>query len=1044
MNTCISNLTPNINNAKEDKNYSKSDNNSKANLSRTSFNNNIDFSLGEYVIMQSFQDLSKNKCENEDKIYLENQTDINQNVNRTKRKYACSNKMMLSRLKRHSRDSNVEYSMKLNVDELTNFGISESKNNVYLNKSFDLISENNYNKNNKKSKNNFQKNINNKFNMDNSVCDVNDTASYLDSKRETIDCANQINFNNIDLNVGFNSNFDKINNNDYNKNLIENAEFQFKNNLRSSHLSDNYLINNKDDYNDKTVFNENNSKNNSKEKILNNNLKQENNINYNRTSKFSNNYSRNSRNRCSMHYEEINKSEHFLDFINFKIENFQKEMIDYLTTTKIQLEKSYKKFYDKVIKISADKARRISQVYTNDSKANLMFNRISNLSECRSSFISNNQNTAKEPSFSARLDYSPQKNYYQNNENITNELNAIDNSQNFDNKINLNFTKSNSENINFNEFIKDQPVNNANNFDFNNENSPNKSFTYGNINNKTNKNHKFFEEKNNLHSKELENLKNFANKYITERIDTMFELHENLKDSIKQNISLFNNFLNEYDFNCLNPMQEFINSNADEICNSWVLPKINFEKLNLKCILKNEKIPKIFRNFLTNEDCENKFNKYTIEKATSYDLDKRILRQNSLFLEKLILNKLNSTSEIEKVFSSEEIKNLNFDKIKKIKFSKSSLDYLHNLNGFKNASKLEARKSFFLNEIPLNLCDNFTNLTKISFRKCKLNNNSIGILMSEFEKLKNLEEINFANNDLTLFNYHGYSNFKNLHTLILRKNKISKFYLKNKNLYPQLEIVDLSHNNIVELTQVKELSEVNNTMTLISRNLALCNNNQACKEYLSSLKNSLLLIESKLHKLDLSYLYFYFNNRDDFHFKNLCLNKILLFNIKKLDLSFNNLYDEDLSEFFKTNRGLVNIKHINLKNNRLTESFFDILIDLELNDLYEYLEKFDLANNNINYNCLEAISKAFQDNSNLKEINLKNNPIENYFYLFFCRRLNNNQQKTDKFVKFFELLEKLKLEKRLCVIVLNYNSDLFQYFSNEAKEISSKFIKFEK
>ena len=42
-------------------------------------------------------------------------------------------------------------------------------------------------------------------------------------------------------------------------------------------------------------------------------------------------------------------------------------MMDYLTKSKLELEELYKKFYTKIIKISTDKARRISQVYSGNS-----------------------------------------------------------------------------------------------------------------------------------------------------------------------------------------------------------------------------------------------------------------------------------------------------------------------------------------------------------------------------------------------------------------------------------------------------------------------------------------------------------------------------------------------------------------------------------------------------------------------------------------------------------------------------------------------------
>ena len=698
--------------------------------------------------------------------------------------------------------------------------------------------------------------------------------------------------------------------------------------------------------------------------------------------------------------EDSKSYDYFFEFINNKLKNFQTDMLDYLNKSKIDLEDLYKKFYQKIMKVSTDKARRISQVYNKDYNQYFLLEKNSLMK----TNINNNSNDL-----------------------ILNNINDNNISE-----LNLNFSTP------FNSFKKINLLNN----EFSHE--PNFQETF-NISEESNKNKSYTQNfelfENQFVNKELENLKSFTYKYLTERLDTMFELHDNLKLSVKQNIDLMKNFLNEYDFNSLNPMQEYVDSNANEICNSWILPKVKFEKLNLNRLIKNNNIPKIFRNYLLDEDSQSKFTKYIIEKSVSYELDKKILKLNNLFLEKIYLNGFNSQNEMEKIFNCEEIVKLNFENIKSIKFMNSNIDFLSYLFNFKNLQRINSKNCIFC-FIPKNLSENFSSLKKINFSKSKINNKSLIELMNEFEKLNFLEEINLSSNDISVFNYFGSNRFNNLHTLILRKNKISKFYLKNKNLYPVLSLVDLCYNNIVDLNQVNELIN-NNKLVLLGRNLALHNNIREYKEYLLNLKVLLEESGNKIKKFDLSYLYFTFKNQETFHLKNIIVNNIFLFNIKKLDLSFNNLHDEDLSGFLNNNRGLVNLKNLVLKNNRLSEIFFKNFVDLELNNLYEYLEIINLSNNNINYNCLENIFTTLSKNKNLKRINLNNNPIENNIYSFFCKRMDN-KQKNERFLGFFNNLEKLRSEKKNSIIGIKYNCDLFEFFSKEAKEFYTKFIHFEK
>lgn len=324
----------------EDKNELLNNRNkSKNKLKNNSNITNIDFSVGDFVIMQSFQELNKNKNYIEDKNYKE--MDVQINNSRNKRKYACSKKMMLNKLKRNSRDSNIDYyGSKCNINELSNINFSQSETKKFLNKSYDLMNDNN-------------------DLIDNSIF-YNDSGiynhtNYFEYKRDSSFCSNH----NINNNSSYVDN--------YNQSSLNSNNLIGGNNLNINNISN-------EDFSNKRF------KNNNKR----NDCNVENNGN-------NNNYK-------NLNFDEMKKGENFLEFINYKIENFQKEMIDYLAKIKRELEESYKKFYGKVIKITTDKARRISQVYNIDGKPAPFINRLSfndpNIINLNLNNINNSQSTA--------------------------------------------------------------------------------------------------------------------------------------------------------------------------------------------------------------------------------------------------------------------------------------------------------------------------------------------------------------------------------------------------------------------------------------------------------------------------------------------------------------------------------------------------------------------------------------------------------------------------------------------------------------------------
>ena len=84
---------------------------------------------------------------------------------------------------------------------------------------------------------------------------------------------------------------------------------------------------------------------------------------------------------------------------------------------------------------------------------------------------------------------------------------------------------------------------------------------------------------------------NYADRNIFKQIDLILEILENLFNSIKDNISLLSNFLDETSLIFeKNPLETYINNNSKLILDSFILSKIDFQKLNLTNLIDNKVI----------------------------------------------------------------------------------------------------------------------------------------------------------------------------------------------------------------------------------------------------------------------------------------------------------------------------------------------------------------------------------------------------------------------------------------------------------------------
>jgi len=717
-------------------------------------------------------------------------------------------------------------------------------------------------------------------------------------------------------------------------------------------------------------------------------------LNINRIYDYKNNKNKNKPIKSEECIYENNNTE-TIDFNKLmmdKICSYKHEMLDFLDNARNEVEKLYDDLYTKTADIANRKAKRISQLY--------------------------NESFPFHHSKSDKI-----KNTFNLDSNIKDDLdlkNSVSHTfkfkPNFRSYINNSSEKDKTMEITYEEdllYLSEQEKEEESNTNNQKVNSDNNIINDGN----TCYNDMFEEESK---EKEIMKIKDFARKNLIKKIRSMFDLQENLKLSLIQNFELMKNFLSDFDLNSNNPLQQFVDLNAKEICNSWLLPKISFENLNMTCFINNKEIPVTFKNFIVNEESKNKFTSYLIERnknTKNFEFERKILKNNFSFLNKLELISLQSKADLKKIFYEEQINKLNFDKMKKIKFEKSKLDNINYLFFFPNLAKLYFKSCRFM-EMPSHFSENFNKLKQISFKNSNLNNDNVSFLMNEFQSLSNIEIINFSENNITNFSFIPNSQFTKLHSLLLRKNKISKINIGKEfitKFYPKLDFLDLYSNNICSLSNLSfenfEKGKNHQAIVLLSKNLILHYKANLDKIYAKYLISALSNTNAYIAYLDLSHLLYKFKKDPEHNFRNLTLNMNIQISLRKLDLSFNGLVDADLYYFFNENKGLVNLNKIKLRNNNFTENILEIFLKINSQNLFEYLKTINLSGNNLDISSLDILRRVIDDNKNLSKIIISKNPIIDHIEMF----LNNKASPLDRYCmkSFFDHIEEInKKQKR--------------------------------
>ena len=490
---------------------------------------------------------------------------------------------------------------------------------------------------------------------------------------------------------------------------------------------------------------------------------------------------------------------------------------------------------------------------------------------------------------------------------------------------------------------------------------------------------------------------NYADRNIFKQIDSILEILENLFNSIKDNISLLSNFLDETSLIFeKNPLETYINNNSKLILDSFILSKIDFQKLNLTNLIDNSTLSEIFKNYFSKKQ-NNTCSSLEIEKKNDeiFRIESNFLKENFKNLQKLKLKKIELNHNSIYSYLQQNIKN-NIESLYINKCGECCLNQFPICpNMIKFIIKNTKIKKMFIGDKLI-----FYNLQQIKFRNCNLNDD----LLKDFFKLiiknpqikENLEVLDFSENLFTLIDLREYidenGNLNELKYFDLSGNNIYNFVLDNFTILQNLQVLDLTDNNITSsnlFEGILETIKIQKFLALLGKNLFVSNNNKNRENYKQYLFENLQQSEFQLSNLVFSLL---FNQNNCHSLQNLILSPSIKLSLKKLNLSYCGLNSNVLINFLQGNYGLLSLKKINLSYNFLTNEIFNLYKpkkkeENELKEekiIFEKLLKIDLSFNKEikceNINELEQFYSFISETPFLRKVKLQGTKFEyNYF-----------------------------------------------------------------
>ena len=505
-------------------------------------------------------------------------------------------------------------------------------------------------------------------------------------------------------------------------------------------------------------------------------------------------------------------------------------------------------------------------------------------------------------------------------------------------------------------------------------------------------------------------VKKYSNEYI-EQLRKIISMHQQIMKNIQKTISIFFDFL---DVSKLltkeKPINEFLSKEFKNIVDNWLFMEVDlgnfdFTKSNNYSTLDTDLkdlIIKIKKNndfvLNINNSKENmlisKKNKHNLNPSKESELNNLFKRDKQIMNDKydsLVKLRIKNSFDVDNYFMPDLVySKIKYLKLDNITFSLKNKDSKNFLKNIPSLEKLIIRSATNF-EISL-LKDLSKSLIKLSLAKngfvdYEFNNIITNYFLKSEHIRKNLQYLSFKDNYLSNINlsqlvYQPKQSFLSLKELDFQNNKIYQFSLEPE-FFPELKCINCCYNNLAR----NSLEQYPGILTLLCGNIFLSQKNLS-ESYFTSLAKKLNEYTISLTYLNLSFIPEIFSND---YLKKIIISDSILINLRKLDLSYNNLINDTVIEFLNNNKGCLSLKYLNLSNNLLDDVFLDKFLERGLNKHFSKLKyiKFD-SNKFGNFEELESVSdkqnveyikvikKLYQfiyENKNLSELTITKNPI---------------------------------------------------------------------
>ena len=522
----------------------------------------------------------------------------------------------------------------------------------------------------------------------------------------------------------------------------------------------------------------------------------------------------------------------------------------------------------------------------------------------------------------------------------------------------------------------------------------------------------------------------YAKQNIFIKINNIFEIYDNIINSIEKNFELLNLFYeNSILMNSKKQIEDFLINNSNLIENCSVVSKFNFTKLDTSNI-KEIKYYKYYINYLSQKKIEDE------EEVMQYILKKDdmknglgFIKENFSLLDKLTLKGI-ITEDFDNVLIniSENMKKnqkTNITKLNVLNFSsivpKNEINIQLNM-----LRKLKMQYGAYINisKISKIFIENNNNLTSLSLEDINLTDLGFKSLISSLIKnqsiTKTLEYLSLEGNKISMVKYDNehvslqYKYFQKLKWLILSRNNIYKFDFA-LNVLPNLKFLDLTSNDIPTSSFMEIAIKEKGKLVLLNDNMFITNSPNNNDIYIEYLNERIPKFDTQIKNLNLNFTYDIGRQNN---LEQLKLTNNVALSLIKLDLSFCGITTGVLVNFFKKNPKFICLKQLILKYNNIKADFFEKIIDIAEICL-DSINFLDLSENEIicgTVQKMESLYKFIEKNKYLETFRL----INANFFSDLITKMKDFHQDSDKFKKVLDnLLKNMTETKRSFKFIIN-------------------------